>query len=65
MMKLATIHFLKDQVIIIGIPLSRETMEYAPCGSVSGGTAAPAVAVEPDPGAADPVAGVARKDGVV
>ncbi|GFO17247.1 hypothetical protein PoB_004375200 [Plakobranchus ocellatus] len=35
-------------------------MENAPYGSVSGGTAAPTVAVGLDPGAAEPVAGVAR-----
>ena len=49
----------------IGIRLSRETMEIAPWKSVCGGTAAPSVAVEPDPRAAGPVAVAAREDGVV
>ena len=40
-------------------------MEIAPWKSVCGGTAAPSVAVEPDPRAAGPVAVAAREDGVV
>ena len=52
-------------VCCIDIRLSRETMEIAPWKSVCGGTAAPSVAVEPDPRAAGPVAVAAREDGVV
>lgn len=48
----------------VGVLLSRETMELRPW-SVCGGAAAPAVAVETDPRAADPAAVAACEDVVV
>lgn len=49
---------------MVGVLLSRETMELRPW-SVCGGAAAPAVAVETDPRAADPAAVAACEDVVV
>ena len=51
-------------LFISGVLLSRETMELRPW-SVCGGAAAPAVAVETDPRAADPAAVAACEDVVV
>ena len=51
-------------LFISGALLSRETMELRPW-SVCGGAAAPAVAVETDPRAADPAAVAACEDVVV
>ena len=50
--------------VYIGVLLSRETMELRPW-SVCGGAAAPAVAVETNPRAADPAAVAACEDVVV
>ena len=59
------IRWLKSNSYYVGILLSQETMDIAPWTSVCGGTAAPVVAVEPNPRTAGPVAVAECEDSVV